>query len=93
MTVRWPSDALHLPEPPDRRISSGEEASSTPVRDFLADLSASFDAAAKTVGVIGAVLVLYVTLHGLWVALCDINHVLYHLGALLAAAANGAPTP
>jgi hypothetical protein len=52
-------------------------------RDFLADLAASFDAATKTVAVIGLVLGLYVLGH----ATAELTH---YLGALLYAAANGA---
>jgi hypothetical protein len=55
-------------------------------RDFLASL----DAATKTAGAIGLLLTVYVVLHGAWIAACDLNHFLYQLGALLAAAANGA---
>jgi len=50
------------------------------------DLLDSFDAAAKTVAAIGLVLVL----RGAWIAACDLNNLLYEIGALLAAAANGA---
>ena len=55
-------------------------------RDFLG----SIDAAARTAGAIGLLLTVYVVLHGAWIAACDLNHLLYDLGALLYAAANGA---
>jgi hypothetical protein len=55
-------------------------------RDFLASL----DGATKTAGAIGLLLTVYVVLHGAWIAACDLNHLLYEIGALLAAAANGA---
>jgi len=55
-------------------------------RDFLGSLNA----AARTAGAIGLLLTAYVVLHGAWIAACDLNHFLYEMGALLAAAANGA---
>lgn len=57
-------------------------------RDWLDSL----DAAVKTTGAIGLLLVAYVVTHGLCVALYDINHWLYEMGAALAAAANGSAT-
>jgi len=54
------------------------------------DLLGSIDAAARTAGAIGLLLTVYVVLHGAWIAACDLNNFLYDLGALLAAAANGA---
>jgi len=57
---------------------------------IASDWLQSLDHAAKTAGVIGAVLLAYCLIHGAWVAACDINGFLYHLGAVLAAAANGA---
>jgi hypothetical protein len=77
---------------PARRIPGGEDQGSAPRRGLLAadDWAYSTHAAVITAGVIGALLAAYAVAHGIYVAACDVNHVLYHLGALLAAAANGA---
>jgi len=69
------------PMPPNRR-TPGEEVT-TPARDFLADLTASWDAATRTAAVIGLVLALYVAAH-------DLAHLCIYLGGVLYAAANGA---